>query len=339
MAVAVLSSAAVLPAVPAVSAAPAVPAVPPRPSGPRDRADRLEAEHEALRRMLTETRRADQALGRVHAAVARLRTAGATDRILALVAAEVCAACDLDRVLVSTVEGSTWRPWRCHVRGPVAGGPPYAEHALCRLSVPLVSPLPEAEVVRRRVPALVADPLHDPRVHRPLVTAARTRGYVVAPVVADDVVVALLHGDVQSRGRVLTAADRDHLRLLADGLGLVLEQAALAERLARQHERITAAFAESGQALARLAAAPLPLARTDPVPACPAAHPAPADDRFTGRQQQVLELLVAGATNLEIADRLTVAETTVKSHVKQILRKLGATSRAEAIARYLRGRP
>jgi len=37
-----------------------------------------------------------------------------------------------------------------------------------------------------------------------------------------------------------------------------------------------------------------------------------------------------------LADRLTVAESTVKSHVKHILHKLGAGNRAAAIALYLR---
>jgi DNA-binding NarL/FixJ family response regulator len=92
--------------------------------------------------------------------------------------------------------------------------------------------------------------------------------------------------------------------------------------------------------MARLSNAPLPLDRTQPSPISrwprPPWQTAVADERFTERQRQVLELLVGGATNVEIADRLTVAETTVKSHVKQIFRKLGASNRAEAIARYLR---
>jgi DNA-binding NarL/FixJ family response regulator len=46
--------------------------------------------------------------------------------------------------------------------------------------------------------------------------------------------------------------------------------------------------------------------------------------------------MVAGATNSQIADRLTVSETTVKSHVKHIFRKLRATNRAEAIARFIK---
>ena len=57
---------------------------------------------------------------------------------------------------------------------------------------------------------------------------------------------------------------------------------------------------------------------------------------LTAREREVLTLLASGFTNAQLADRLTVAESTVKSHVKHILHKLGAGNRAAAIAYYLR---
>jgi two-component system NarL family response regulator len=50
----------------------------------------------------------------------------------------------------------------------------------------------------------------------------------------------------------------------------------------------------------------------------------------TPREAEVLRLLVEGLTNKEIADRLGVAQATVKSHVNSLLQKLGASSRTEA---------
>ena len=50
----------------------------------------------------------------------------------------------------------------------------------------------------------------------------------------------------------------------------------------------------------------------------------------------MLRLLARGNTNLAIADALVVREGTVKYHVKNILRKLGATNRADAVARFVR---
>ena len=49
-----------------------------------------------------------------------------------------------------------------------------------------------------------------------------------------------------------------------------------------------------------------------------------------------MELLVTGATNKQISERLVVTEATTKSHVAHILRKLRAGNRAEAVHRYMR---
>jgi DNA-binding NarL/FixJ family response regulator len=46
--------------------------------------------------------------------------------------------------------------------------------------------------------------------------------------------------------------------------------------------------------------------------------------------------MAAGRTNGEIARALVVTEGTVKFHVKNVLRKLQVTNRAEATSRYLR---
>lgn len=52
--------------------------------------------------------------------------------------------------------------------------------------------------------------------------------------------------------------------------------------------------------------------------------------RLTPRQLDTLTLLVEGCSNKEIARRLGVIESTVKTHVKIILRKLGVTNRTQA---------
>ena len=61
-----------------------------------------------------------------------------------------------------------------------------------------------------------------------------------------------------------------------------------------------------------------------------------AETTLTAREQEVLELIALGSRDREIAERLIVTESTVKKHVQNILRKLHARNRAEAVAR-LRG--
>ncbi|HJQ47012.1 MAG TPA: helix-turn-helix transcriptional regulator [Amycolatopsis sp.] len=68
----------------------------------------------------------------------------------------------------------------------------------------------------------------------------------------------------------------------------------------------------------------------------PRVDPGPVRDRLTARQREVLALLLAGLSNAEIADRLVLSVSTVKSHVRAILRAGGAVNRAEAIARLSR---
>lgn len=55
------------------------------------------------------------------------------------------------------------------------------------------------------------------------------------------------------------------------------------------------------------------------------------DEQLTPREMEVLELISAGNANKEIACRLSIGEETVKSHVTNIIGKLGANDRTHAV--------
>lgn len=57
---------------------------------------------------------------------------------------------------------------------------------------------------------------------------------------------------------------------------------------------------------------------------------------LTPREQQVAQLLAGGLTNKEIAQRLGVTEHTVKFHLNGLLRKLGVSTRTEAVVQAAR---
>jgi two-component system, NarL family, response regulator LiaR len=59
--------------------------------------------------------------------------------------------------------------------------------------------------------------------------------------------------------------------------------------------------------------------------------PTPGHD-LTGRERDVLALMVQGLNNTAIAEELTISRSTAKFHVSNILSKLGVSSRTEAVA-------
>ena len=54
---------------------------------------------------------------------------------------------------------------------------------------------------------------------------------------------------------------------------------------------------------------------------------------LTEREQEVLQLLALGLSNKEMAERMVISEGTVKTHVHNLIGKLGAQSRTHVLAR------
>jgi DNA-binding NarL/FixJ family response regulator len=60
---------------------------------------------------------------------------------------------------------------------------------------------------------------------------------------------------------------------------------------------------------------------------------------LTQREEEILDRLVAGSAEREIARDLVISPKTVATHIQHILTKLGVHSRAQAVARVAGGRP
>lgn len=63
------------------------------------------------------------------------------------------------------------------------------------------------------------------------------------------------------------------------------------------------------------------------------------DEALTTRENEVLDQIIEGKTNRQIAEELFISENTVAFHVKQIYEKLHVHSRAEAVAKAMKRRP
>lgn len=75
----------------------------------------------------------------------------------------------------------------------------------------------------------------------------------------------------------------------------------------------------------------VPLALTEEAPVAPSERAQRAPWReLTPRQRDVLELIAEGKPNKLIADALRMSESTVKAHVKQIIRRLDVANRTQA---------
>jgi DNA-binding NarL/FixJ family response regulator len=131
--------------------------------------------------------------------------------------------------------------------------------------------------------------------------------------------------DVSRETRVLMVSDNDEDALSALRAGAVghaskdLEPDALAGLVLR---------AAAGEAIVsrRLVMPLLKLAQT-----APDAGWRPLRSRLTTREWEVVEMLSTGASTQWIADELVLSATTVYSHIKSVLRKLGVHTRGEAV--------
>ncbi len=94
---------------------------------------------------------------------------------------------------------------------------------------------------------------------------------------------------------------------------------------------------EAGELVARLEA----LLNTVPPPTTPVdaelspVRPASARARLTRRESQVMELLLLGLSNRQIARTMLIAEPTVKNHLHSIFGKLGVADRTQAVTKVL----
>jgi len=97
---------------------------------------------------------------------------------------------------------------------------------------------------------------------------------------------------------------------------------------ATQRDEILTRYREHAERFDTLAARRPAVAEVIPLPA----RAQTFEQSPTAREIEVLQLVSQGLVNREIGDRLYLSEETVKSHVRHILAKLQARSRAHAVA-------
>jgi DNA-binding CsgD family transcriptional regulator len=273
-------------------------------------------------------RRAD-ALERAREAVRRVGDLASPEGLLARAASELGSSSDFERVLLSELDGGRVKPVALWSRSE----PGSVERLLAQLRdqpVVLEYPLLEHEVARDRQARIVDVATAAARTPGSLAERLGWTSYAVGALTAGGDTIGLLHADHGRRGQTLDDVDREVVATYAEGLSSAIERAVLRHTLTLHRAELAAAVQWIGSRVERLA--DLAGSRGGQ-PFSVEGRPLPA---LTPRELEVLRLLARGLTNLAIANALVVREGTVKYHVKNILRKLGATSRADAVSRYVR---
>jgi DNA-binding NarL/FixJ family response regulator len=153
-------------------------------------------------------------------------------------------------------------------------------------------------------------------------------------------VIGFLHADRLGQARGVGPEDLECIGFFADRFGLLLARSVLAERMERHRSALHSALDGALDALDHLSDAPVEFDLGAPAwPPEASGGQGPSGPRrdalLTAREREVVERVASGATNRAIATELVVSVETVKSHMSSIMRKLAATSRAGAVARFL----
>lgn len=284
-------------------------------------------------------------LARVHTSLARLRELPTVEAIIARAAAEACSSCGFDRAVVYQLRGAELIAESFHVDGQPEIAAQMLEFSR-DMPLQLEPQSREREMIRRRMPMCVHDAIDNPHSFHPQAEVYDVHSYVAAPIFPAGKVIGFVHADHRLKPRRVDEFDRDALFAFAEGLGFAIERARLTERLRGQGDelrqllrRADAVVGDYLDAEIELVAEPgeeQAATRTAEALLAGIAPGREVSRLLSRREQEVMELLVTGASNGQIAAKLVIAEDTAKTHVKRILRKLGASSRVEAATTWLK---
>lgn len=250
------------------------------------------------------------------------------------------AACRLgfDRALVSRVRGAEWLVESVHIDRDQSWAEEIGHVGRDNPQI-LDGGLVESSMLganrSRHRSLLIQDALSNPRTHRPVVTTSRVSTYVAAPIAIEGSTVGFIHADRYYHGNDLTDRDRETMCSFAAVVGIIYQRIEIREELNSLRSGIARLMSDSMSAVTPALAPGTDEPRNQ--------YHALADrylvdvgakDTLTRREVEILRHISQGRTNQQIANHLTLSEATVKTHVKNILRKLDVGNRTAAVIRW-----
>jgi DNA-binding CsgD family transcriptional regulator len=264
-----------------------------------------------------------------------------TADLVAAVPRSLCCDLDFERAMISSIHGSMWIPRQLHFAQRGDPDDLEFERYVNSVQIPLVNAPLETEIVRNRAGSMVKDPEDDKRTFKQLVEVSRSSGYVAAPIISRGQAIGIIHADRPAGKGAVVPEDLETVSAFSECLSLLFESAILAERLRDSAISFQQEFSEITAALNDLSldsydpfrdASGLPSASVNTVAVSP--HGSPQAAFLTAREREVLQHMGTGSTNAQIARALVISEETVKSHLKQISKKLGTSTRSAAVAKF-----
>lgn len=256
-------------------------------------------------------------------AIEALRSITGIETLVSAACKELTDRCGFRRAVVSRVVDGSWRPWKAHFRAVSDSWfEPWVDQ-----HIQLDARFPEHRLLYERRAIAVYDTRREPVHEAIIVDSGSSRSYVVAPIIIGGGLVGLIHTDHFPTPRRVDLIDRDVLWSFAQTFGHMIEKLMILGRVRTQSSHAREVLTEAAQEFAGSTTLD-GTAREEGV----REGTAPSMfGTFTGREREVLRLMGEGLNNAAIAQRLIISQDTVKSHVKRILRKLGATNRTHAI--------
>jgi DNA-binding CsgD family transcriptional regulator len=269
---------------------------------------------------------------RVRQALSKLRTSESLAELYERATRALCQSCGFGRAVLFRLQGPEMVPESVYFTDDPAWAEDFYRRAQTdrmRIDYDIV----ETEMISTRAPMIVPEAQSNPRGFKPLVVASKTRSYVAAPLIPQNMLIGFIHADRYFEERDVDEFDRDMLGTFAEGLGYAIHRTALLERVATQRAQIHRLRSVVDEMVTRVSAA-VTVLDTD-VEAGPTA-PVLTVPRFeiTRREDAILRLLDDGASDDEIAARLEIPRASVDWHLDQLMDKLGAGTPTAAVSRW-----
>jgi LuxR family transcriptional regulator, regulator of acetate metabolism len=269
---------------------------------------------------------------RVRQALSKLRTSESLAELYERSTRALCQSCGFGRAVLFRLQGPEMVPESVYFTDDPAWAEDFYRRAQTdrmRIDYDIV----ETEMISTRAPMIVPEAQSNPRGFKPLVWASKTRSYVAAPLIPQNMLIGFIHADRYFEDRDVDELDRDMLGTFAEGLGYAIHRTALLERVATQRAQIHRLRSVVDEMVTKVSAA-VTVLDTD-VEAGPTAPVLTVPSfEITRREDAILRLLDEGASDDEIAAHLEIPRASVDWHLDQLMDKLGAGTPTAALSRW-----